>query len=745
MSSRRPPGHVLLARIPVFSWPWAWLDIAIIAAIGLVFLWPVLSSPHFGLFSDYYQSIRVPAKALERFDLVDQIRPHADGRWNPLFHLSIIGVHALVGYSAFGFFFAQGLTLLVSLAICYVLGRWLAGGSRLAGYAACVLLLISTPFAESYFTLDKVEPRLLFFGFIAFAYFAFRLAKGAATGPIERWKAARVFLIHFLIAVLLIFSKETGAFIVAVAFLAFAAAFVETPRQDGRVRETALFFGGAALALFLFVVINNTWLDEQVRAQRAINSGGRYLNYAIAARLILDNARGYADWMRDTMICGAVFSIWCLTGLAKGLRRQWPDRQLMLFLIGAAGSLYFAGLLLWRLRLQYYMLPAAAFLAVAAAAIAFGPGAKWKPYILVLVFAYAFQSAPSRWRNGWAILAQDRAKDAIVHAIERQAPSHSRVVVALFDVNSVEIARSLLIYSTLDGYEAKDALGTFESDEGLPPSARIKKGGLRIYGFIEGPWVDYADFGRYGGSLAEPPNRGEIEEARDFHVPYVIWQYSPHAEQHRSWWPDPLRPGDLIALPVGSPRNIELVARGVQTFSRPRSFFLETRLRGVATRLVEENHVQLPFSNDFLGWDLLEVTAVDPSTRDLRGLERTQTGDGAHVYFGKGWSNIDWASEGAAHNDAFRWGYNGAEISSADRDRNLVLDIEDNGALVKGPMKLRAVDSSSGRELASWLVPGRTKHELVLPAGVTLRLIVPDEIKVSPDTICFRLFGVEER
>ncbi len=97
---------------------------------------------------------------------------------NPVFHPDHYhGVYALVGQSAFGFFFVQGMTLLASLAMSYLLARWISGGSRLAGYAACMMLLISAPYAESYFTLDKVEPRLIFFSLILLGYFALRITR----------------------------------------------------------------------------------------------------------------------------------------------------------------------------------------------------------------------------------------------------------------------------------------------------------------------------------------------------------------------------------------------------------------------------------------------------------------------------------------------------------------------------------------------------------------------------------------
>ncbi len=552
-----------------------------------------------------------------------------------------------------------------------------------------------------------------------------------------------MFLVYFLMAVLLIFSKETGAFIVAVAFLALAASFLQRQERPAWIRESALFFAASVLALILFVWINNTWLTDLARTHRAENAGGRYLNYAVAKSLVLSNAQGYFLWTKDTVLCALIFAVWGVVGLFRGFGRRWDARQFLLFLLGSAGCFYLAGLLLWRYMLLYYMLPVAAFLAIAVAAIAFTPGSRLRPVLVALVLGGATLTAASRWHTGWAILAQDRAKDDIVHALEKQIPSHARAAVALFDVNAAEVARSLIFYLTVDGYEAADGKGPLENDDGEPLTPKPNKGAIRVYGLMEGPWVDYTDEHRYDGSAAEPPTTDEIDLARDLHTPYVIWQYAPRPVLHRVWWMDTLQPGDLIALPVGSPGNSRLQARGLGAFSVPREFYLDTRLRGVKTRVVEEDRIKLPFSNDFLGWDLLEVTAVDASGVGLAGLDRTQSADSAHFHLGKGWSRIDWTQLGAAGNDAFRWGFNGAQIFDGNAGHKIVLDLEQNGALANGPLKIRAMDAN-GRELASWPVAGRSKYEFNAPAGAEIRLMAPDELKVSPDTICFRLFGIRE-
>ena len=121
---------------------------------------------------------------------------------------------------------------------------------------------------------------------------------------------------------------------------------------------------------------------------------------------------------------------------------------MVIFLAGAAGCLYFAGMLLWRWMLLYYMLPAVVFLAVAVSAIAFDRPATnlrrmaW-PIVIVALLAWPMtRKTPERWRTAWTILAQDRSKDAILRALERQTRIAFEIRVAIFDVRSAEVGQS---------------------------------------------------------------------------------------------------------------------------------------------------------------------------------------------------------------------------------------------------------------------------------------------------------------
>ena len=230
----------------------AWFDLACILFLGALFLSPILVSPHFGLFSDYGQILGWRSRNIH--DLVafsKEFRPLGDGRWTPMFHILTFGLYSLIGPSAFGFYLVQGLTLLASLAIVYLLARWLAHSSRAAGWTACLLILLSAPLAEDYFTLDKVEPRLTFFFLISLGYFAWRVSKARARQPISGLETTLVFLVHALAAFLIVFSKETGVFMVGVAFLALVATLLQENRAPRVVKEAALFFGAMIVVLAL--------------------------------------------------------------------------------------------------------------------------------------------------------------------------------------------------------------------------------------------------------------------------------------------------------------------------------------------------------------------------------------------------------------------------------------------------------------------------------------------------------------
>ena len=692
-------------------------DLALITLLGFLFLSPVLISPHFGLFSDYDQILRWPASSLHHLrQFANDLRPLGDGRWTPLFHLVTVALYALVGPHAFLFFLAQGLTLVASLVMVYLLVRWMADGSRAAGIAACLLILVSAPLTENYFTLDKVEPRVVFFSLLSLGYFAWRLRE-----PREGlYKAA---LIHFAVAVLLIFSKETGAFLVPVAFLALCAALLRTPKDSRMVRESAVYFGSTAAVLLLFLALNQVLLQGDAKLLRAQNGGvGRYLTYDISPRLVAANLVGYLGTMPEVAGAILLFAGWLLWALLRRRNRSWDASQLLLFAIGTSGAIYLAGMLLWRFTLLYYMLPVAVFFAMASMAVVFRQQGNWRGwvcfFVLLLTAAVHFDA---RWRTGWAILAQDRAKDEIIQAIQKHASGHTHVAMGMFDVRSAEIGRSLQMYLGLNGVHVTEG----------PPGD-----GLRVYNLVEGPWIDFSDTHRYDGSAAEPPTAEEMNQARALASPYVLWQYAPKRLMHRVWWTEKLAAGDLLALPVGAPSNQTVQARGVAAFSESAQDTLAVRFMGVGTRRLESAVVAAPFDkNQYLGWELYEVTEA-PQASIYRGLDRLGA-DATSASLGSGWSAMGWTPA----REPYRWGYNAAQIFGArNAALKVTLDLEPNGKLGL-PMAIRAVDSK-GRKVAEWPLQGRLKVELQIPKGETITLRVPESVKVAPDTICFRLFGI---
>jgi hypothetical protein len=714
--------------------PWPWktlrfpkgtgLDVGILMALGLAFLSPILLSPHFGLFSDSEQLLSWPAKSLQYPAVfLEYIRPLGDGRWTPMFHIVTIALYAIFGPHAFWFFLFQGLTLLVSLGLSYLLTRWMSGGSRLAGLSAGLLVLASAPMAENYFTLDKVEPRLVLFSLLSMTYFAWRLNRAELDQH-----PTRVFCAHFGLAVLLIFSKETGAFLAGVAVLGFLAIRAGQPRDHRLLREAGLFLAAVFTALVLFFALDYLLAWGHGRELREQNGGlGRYLNYSLTWKIAADNAREYLTRMPETFAALAVFLVWSLAGLRTVWSRNWETRHIFLFLTGSGGGLYLAGMLLWRFRLIYYLLPAVVLLSIAASAAAFS-GRRKLPGVAVagVLIALAASQGPIRARTGWAVLALDRAKDQMLQIVEAELPSHARVAIAMFDVRSAEIGRSIEMYLSADHIATQK--GDFE-----PAQARV-------YNFIEGPWVNRADAHRYDGSEAEPPTPGEIDAARQIDSTFLLWQYSPMPRLQRVWWMDSMKPGDLIVMPVGSPSNAEIPARGAAAFVQSAESILHDRFHGLATRRAGSAVVRSPLSHDFLGWEVVEVTAL--TALDFAGLDRDASGspvDGQHAYLKGGWSLIGWAQQGARE-DAYRWGYNGAGLIVPQTGKGLELDLEPNGKLGL-PLKIRALDHT-GKELAAWPMMGRLKVSLTAPAGEAVTLRIPDQIPTSPDTICFRLFGL---
>ncbi len=684
------------------------VDLSAISILALLFLGPVLVSPHFGLFSDYDQLLRWPSESIHNLPrFFHDIRPLGDGRWNPVFHLLTVAAYGLFGPNAFFFFLAQGISLVFSLMLVYGITRWMSEGSRAAGWAACLLILISAPLAENYFTLDKVEPRVVLFSLLSIGFFAWRLQRPATALLLHAG------LIQFLLAGLLIFSKETGAFLPAAVLVGCAAAALVQPRDSRLLKESAVYAAAACAALVLFVVLGRVLLEGDAKVLREQSGGlGRYLTYQISWDLIRDNFYGYLRKMPEMLFAVPIVALGMLWAFLRGRNRTWQAPQIVLFVTGAAGAIYLAGMLLWRFTLLYYMLPAVVFLAMASMALVFQKGHVRRGAILLLLMLVAASAQfADRWRTAWTVLAQDRAKDLILDALAEQAPLHHKAAVAMFDVRSAEIGRSLQVYLGLRH------IPVAEGPPGLP--------GFRVYNLIEGPWVNLHDAHRYDGSEAEPPTSQEIDQAAALRTPFVLWQYSPRRQIHRVWWMSPLESGDLLILPAGSPANLGVSARGVAAFSDSAENILATRFSGVSTRLLKSAVIQVPFTKDYLGWKLFEVTGVSSAPPDFHGLESR---------FPSGWSAIAWTPS----REPYRWGYNNARMETS--AGALRLDLEPNGKLGL-PLTIRALDDS-GREIATWPLRGRSTVELPAQGTGAVTFRVPDSLKAAPTTICFRIFGV---
>ena len=140
----------------------AWLFIAIL--LPTLLMLPVLIWPHFGLFSDADQIITFPKIFFGNFaeGLPRLLHPADDGRWNPLFHGLTLFIYALSPGSSRIFYLAQWLMFVLT---CISLGwivRRITDGQGWAILGIALFCTASSVF-ESFYTLDKIEPRITFF------------------------------------------------------------------------------------------------------------------------------------------------------------------------------------------------------------------------------------------------------------------------------------------------------------------------------------------------------------------------------------------------------------------------------------------------------------------------------------------------------------------------------------------------------------------------------------------------------
>lgn len=610
---------------------------------------PVLIWPHYGLFSDAKQLLEFPRRVLVDFpDSLELFRPLEDGRWNPLFHGLSTLVYALVPDSAMAFYVMQWvLFVTVCLCIAQVIKRVTANSAlALLGIA---LFCTSSSIFENFYTLDKVEPRVVFFT----ALFITSFLPTLIFHDHQHFLSKKWFyiVVQIISGIGIVFSKETGVFLAAALCLTWSASLFNTslsPVLNRIVLRTAL--------IQLVIVVVYLGLFKLLSPPMSY----RYVSYDVSVTLILDNITYYLRTSPELAIGLLFASYWCLTLVFPKLSRS--DRsgveRLILSFLSLALFIYFSGICLWRWPLDYYLLPAHLLIALLIPlsfwvwspainkinkkllrGLVAGAGVIWLIYFAYRIFF------------GISIFYFDAVKDDLAHFMSRISLIGKRVVLPFTHPQSAEVGERLKFF--------------INSEHPL-------KNKIDLYNFWEPPFLNRQNLQRFDSSAAWVPNKDQLLDIAEKPEKFVIWSLG---YKNEGWKNEYLKAGDVILVPVGSKLLNKVNARGVSMHAKSPSDFLKT----TPLELETIGQVRRNFASLWLGWELFEVKSINVAddyggyskqilkvlndkseilpTKSTEALFNNNELPVAGVLLGSGWYGLE------HHNHKyFRWAGNQSEI-----------------------------------------------------------------------------------
>ncbi|MEJ3667467.1 hypothetical protein [Stutzerimonas stutzeri] len=558
---------------------------------------PVLLWPHYGLFSDAGQLIEYPKRFLATFpESMKLLAPLEDGRWNPAFHGLSIVVYALVPDSARAFYVMQTALLSVISGALFFLSYRYTRSSTLAAFSV-FLFCSSSSFFESFYTLDKVEPRVTaFFALVSCLFLSVFHFKRE-----REWLRASFLVLQFLLGVFLLFSKETGLFLAAALFATLCCATLFWPKDEsfGYLLKASL----VQLLVVAMYFLLFKWLAPPMSY--------RYVSYTVSLELILNNAIYYFKSSPELLL--GILSACYWVCRAAMPRLPGPDGAFRIALTFLSFSLlaYVAGIIVWRWPLDYYLLPAhfivAALLPMTGwwiGPLIFRNGMVKKITLTAVALVWGGYFV-FRLLVGGSVFVFDALKDELALYLSQPEFLHKRIVLPFDSPQSAEIGERL---------------------EFFIDAAREPADAVLIYNFWEPAFADKQNLARFSASAGVAPSQNMLTHLLgqpEYKTGTSIWRlgdkeafYFSGELNENAWSHDHLRVGDLLLVQTGSAWYSRLKTRGLSMHSKtPESF---TRKAPVALRHLGGVHKDVgPL---WLGWDLFEVQP-SPSSAIVPGYD----------------------------------------------------------------------------------------------------------------------------
>ena len=611
-----------------------------VCGISVLMMLPVLLYPHYGLFSDAGQLIEFPKNFIESFPRsFNSLKPLEDGRWNPLFHLLTVFVYLISPNNALAFYCLQTVILCGALvSIVFILMRDRNVFS--ITIVSAILFVFSASFFESFYTLDKVEPRILLCMSVLLSSLFVNFGKSY---PLS----VSFYIIQVLFGVVMIFSKETAVFYGASVFLfGILLYFI---RFEKRIVGLLLLTGLIQLAIFIIYVIAFKLLSYDMSY--------RYVSYALTGKLVLANIKYYITSSPEIIIA-LVIAVKNLVELVRSRNKFEINTIFVTSLLGLLLVVYFSGICLWRWPLDYYLLPAHFLSSIIIGIFAVKC---FKNTNLVLRFCVLISFAifvSFRIINGWAIYSQDALKDELSIRLANKVYDKASVIVDMYHPDGAEFGEriefftnvvnngSIILYNFLDPIgHIRENVNRFQNSAGIAPTPEQLKA-LRL------DTKNYVKW-RFGDDIN--PASKDSSHLYNFDSDALLWISGMH------WMPQFVKKGDILIAPFGSPTLSKINARGVNKYSQSQ----EDVERKIPYKIELLETVEKSLFGIKIGWFIFRVLESQPeyyklvlmdlikdvSVSDINANSCADPHNQSDVclYMGSGFYNL----EGTI--DSFRW------------------------------------------------------------------------------------------
>ncbi len=563
-----------------------WLAIFLPTLIML----PVLIWPHYGLFSDAGQAINAPKAFIEEFPRsIFDMRPLEDGRWNPLFHGLTFFIYFMVPDSARALYAAQWIMFSASsVSIAWLLVR-LTGSRWIAAFGSVLFCTASSVF-ENFYTLDKVEPRVTLFSALIVLSLGIRFLTDRGHGGVKPWLG---FIFgQAVLGVWLVFSKETGVYIAAALGASWLAS-VLNPQWGQAVR---VLFRNTAV-IHIVVVLIFVALFKMLSSDMSY----RYVSYQVTSTMVAMNVAYYVLSSPELALGLLAALYWSVSTVWRRLAVGAVGVHPVLVFLSISQLTYFAGIILWRWPLDYYLLPAhlmSALLVPLTAWLLWQGATTMRPLLRVVrclaVVAWC-GFLGFRAFVGGAIYAQDALKDELAAHLSSPEWFGERIVLPFTHPDSAEVGERLKFFIN---------------------RIRPEEHSVEMYNFWEPPFLNRENLERFDGSAGIAPDRRQLAEAAEHPERYVMWQFGTREPGIFSipigFQASYLRKGDLILLPTTSHELHWVRARGISMYQSAEDFVQRTPLQ-----LSRVGGVSRQVAHATIGWDIFRVEDT---------LEEAQTG-----------------------------------------------------------------------------------------------------------------------